>query len=45
MEERILSIEDMMEEIDTSVKENIKSKNVLTQNVQKNLSYDEKTKP
>ena len=34
MEERIAGLEDRIEEIDTSVKENVKSKTFLTQNVQ-----------
>ena len=34
MEERISGVEDSIDDIDTSVKENIKSKKVLTQNVQ-----------
>jgi hypothetical protein len=33
MEERILGIEDTIEEIDTSVKENVQSKQFLTQNI------------
>ena len=35
MEERTLSAEDTVEEIDSSVKENIKSNKSLTQNIQK----------
>ena len=34
MEERISGTEDMMEEIDSSVKENVKSNEFLTQNIQ-----------
>ena len=34
MEERISDIEDTIEEIDSSVKENVKSKTLLTQNIQ-----------
>ena len=34
MEERISGIEDTIEEIDTSVKENVKPKNFMTQNIQ-----------
>jgi hypothetical protein len=37
MEERISGIEDMIEEIDTSVKENAKSKTFLTENIQQNI--------
>ena len=33
-EERISSVEDMIEEIDASVKENIESNKSLTQNIQ-----------
>ena len=35
MEERLSSIEDTVEEIDTSVKANVKSKKIPTQNIQK----------
>ena len=34
MEERISGIEDTREDIDTTVKENTKLKNILTQNIQ-----------
>ena len=34
MEERISGIKDMIEEIDISVKENVKSNKLLTQNIQ-----------
>jgi uncharacterized coiled-coil protein SlyX len=34
MEERISSVEDMLEEIDTNVNENSKHKKLLTQNIQ-----------
>ena len=34
MEERISSVEDIIEEFDSSVKENIKSNRSLTQNIQ-----------
>ena len=34
MEERISGIEDMIEEMDTLVKENVKSRKFLTQNIQ-----------
>ena len=34
MKERLSSVEDMIEEIDTSVKENVKVKRFLTQNIQ-----------
>jgi hypothetical protein len=33
MEERVLARKDTREEIDTSVKENVKCKNILTQNI------------
>ena len=36
-EERISGIEDMIEKIDPLVKENVKSKNFLTQNIQEIL--------
>lgn len=39
MEERISGIENNVEEIDTPVKENVKTKNFLTQNIQDNLGY------
>jgi restriction endonuclease len=35
MEERLSGVEDMIEEIDTPAKENVKSKKFLTQNIQK----------
>jgi len=44
MEERISIIEDAIGEIDTLVKENVKSKMFLTGNIQKNLEQYEKTK-
>ena len=34
MEERISGVKDMIEEIDSSVKENVKSNKFLTQNIQ-----------
>jgi chromosome segregation ATPase len=34
IEERILGAEDTIENIDTTVRENVKSKNILTQNIQ-----------
>ena len=37
MEERTSSIEDTIEEVDTSVKENVESKKLLTQNIQEIL--------
>ena len=45
MEERILGIEHTVEEIDSSLKENVASKNFLTQNVQEIRDHYEKTKP
>ena len=39
MEGRITGIEDTVEEIDTLIKENAKSKNVLTQNIQTPWEY------
>jgi predicted ribosome quality control (RQC) complex YloA/Tae2 family protein len=34
MEERISAVEDTIEETDASIKENVKSKNFLTKNIQ-----------
>ena len=34
MEERISGVEDKLEEIDSSVKENVNSKKILTQSIQ-----------
>ena len=43
MKEKVSGIEDMIEEINTSVKENVKAKKFLTQNI-RNLVYHEKAK-
>ena len=43
MEERISGVEDTVEEIDLSVKENIKSNKFLIQNIQEN--WDTKKRP
>jgi hypothetical protein len=42
-EERILGLEDTIEDIDTSLKENVKSKNVPDTKHPGNLVYHEKT--
>ena len=43
IEERILGVEDMVEDTDTTVKENWKHKNLLTQSIQK-IQHNEKIK-
>ena len=45
IEESILGVEDTGEEIDTTVKENLKHKNLLTQKYSKNSGHSEKTRP
>ena len=45
IEERISSAEDTIENIDTTVKENAKSKKLLTQNIWGNPGHNQKTKP
>ena len=45
MEERILSAEDTIKEIDSSVKDNIKSNKKLNPKYPGNLGHHEKTKP
>jgi hypothetical protein len=45
MEERVSGMVDRIGEIDTLVKENVKFKKFLTQNIQEQLGHYEKTKP
>ena len=45
MEERISGAEDSIENIGTTIKENIKHKKILTQNIQDIQDTNEKTKP
>jgi predicted nucleic acid-binding Zn-ribbon protein len=44
IKERISGVEDTIEEIDTTVKENSKHKNLLTQSIQEIQNTNEKTK-
>ena len=39
MKERILGVEDTIEEIDSLVKENLKSNKLLTQNIQGSMEH------
>ena len=43
IKERISNAEDILEKINTSVKDNVKSKKFLSQSIQKNQEYHEKT--
>jgi cystathionine beta-lyase/cystathionine gamma-synthase len=45
MEERMSRVEDSIENISTTIKENAKCKKILTQNIQENPEHNEKTKP